>query len=269
MDTLEILTLDKEQLVMDNELLQVQMDDINATIKGNSSVKGEALVAEENIKLREALRRLHLQSTSDKSLYDTLNISNEKNSADLILLREYKGKTEEELSELRIAVDAATSYENLIEVLTEKDLEQSHKLSQLELTVRDLEEQQELSEELDQQQRQEIDLSRKKLDSASIQLSEKDTSIRSFELKAEELKKLNEKFRKNGEQLRAELDELRGQVSLSEAESQRALNRARASTASHAIQVKVDPNPNPSYALSMLSDLIVDLTSWTIICNVG
>jgi hypothetical protein len=27
MDTLEILTLDKEQLVMDNELLQAQIDD--------------------------------------------------------------------------------------------------------------------------------------------------------------------------------------------------------------------------------------------------
>jgi hypothetical protein len=53
MDTLEILTLDKEQLVMDNELLQVQMDDMSATLKGSSSSKGEALIAEENIKLRE------------------------------------------------------------------------------------------------------------------------------------------------------------------------------------------------------------------------
>lgn len=95
MDTLEILTLDKEQLVMDNELLQVQMDDMTAAVeKGSGGGKGEALMTEENIKLREALRRLHLQSTSDKTLLDSLNFSNEKNEVEVKLLRDYKVKAE-------------------------------------------------------------------------------------------------------------------------------------------------------------------------------
>lgn len=45
------------------------------------------------------------------------------------------------------------------------------------LPQRDLEEQQELSEELDQQQRSDLDTLRKRLDSANIQISERESII--------------------------------------------------------------------------------------------
>jgi hypothetical protein len=92
---------------------------------------------------------------------------------ELSSLRSYKQTAEEELIELRHQVDAAASYESLIESLTEKNLDLIHRSSELELTVRDLEEQQELTEELDQRQRQELDIARKQLDSANILALEK------------------------------------------------------------------------------------------------
>jgi hypothetical protein len=101
----------------------------------------------------------------------------EAHTKELSTLRSYKLTAEVELIELRQQVDAAASYESLIESLTEKNLDLSHRTSELELTVRDLEEQQELTEELDQRQRQEMDIARKQLDSANILALEKSKII--------------------------------------------------------------------------------------------
>ena len=90
----------------------------------------------ENAKLREALRRLHLQSKSDRSQLDELKEKEEKDSKELLFLREFKVRSELEFLELREAVDAASTYESMIESLTERNLEHSHKSAQLEITVR-------------------------------------------------------------------------------------------------------------------------------------
>lgn len=86
--------------------------------------------------MREALRRLHSQSTSDKSQLDALYQKQEKDEKELIFLRDFQVRTDAELLELREAVDAASSYESMIESLTEKNLEHSQRTLQLETTVR-------------------------------------------------------------------------------------------------------------------------------------
>ena len=91
---------------------------------------------EENTKLREALRRLHLQSQSDKNQLDELKEKQEEDCEELLFLREFKIRSELELLELREAVDAASTYESMIESLTERNLEYSQKSAQLETTVR-------------------------------------------------------------------------------------------------------------------------------------
>ena len=91
---------------------------------------------EENAKLREALRRLHLQSQSDKNQLDELKEKQEQDCKELLFLRELKIRSELELLELREAVDAASTYESMIESLTERNLEHSQKSAQLETTVR-------------------------------------------------------------------------------------------------------------------------------------
>ena len=54
----------------------------------------------------------------------------------IISLRDFQVRTDAELLELREAVDAASSYESMIESLTEKNLEHSQRTLQLETTVR-------------------------------------------------------------------------------------------------------------------------------------
>ena len=97
---------------------------------------GQSGLSEENTKLREALRRLHTQSTSDRSQLEILNKKQEEEERELIFLRDYQIRTESELTELRDAVDAASSYEFMIESLTEKNLKYSQVSAQLETTVR-------------------------------------------------------------------------------------------------------------------------------------
>ena len=223
MDNLEMLTLDKEQLVVDNEMLQAQLEDLTLSssqhavgnVTSNSNTVGtSADLADENAKLREALRRLHQQSTNDKSEWDTLKQQCNDDRLELETLRVFKSRADQEMTDLRQAVDAAGSYESIIESLTEKNLMLMQRTAELEVTVHDVEEQHELSEELDRQQRLELDILRRKLDSANINAAEKDSTIKGLENKLEEFKKINEKFRHSGEELRTELNELRGQGTL-------------------------------------------------------
>ena len=219
MDNLEMLTLDKEQLVVDNEMLQAQLDDLtmsspqNTTgnVASNSNTTGSVDLTDENAKLREALRRLHQQSTHDKTEWDTLKQQCHDDRLELEALRVFKSRADQEMSDLRQAVDATGSYETIIESLTEKNLMLMQRTAELEVTVHDVEEQHELSEELDRQQRMELDVLRRKLDSAHIHATEKENTIKGLENKVEEFKKINEKFRHSGEELRIELNELRGQ----------------------------------------------------------
>jgi hypothetical protein len=107
-------------------------------ISGNTSASaaGQSNIAEENSKLREALRRLHTQSTTDKSKLEMLTEKCEMDEQELITLREYQEHTAAEVLELREIVDSAASYEAMIESLTERNLELSQSAQQLESTVR-------------------------------------------------------------------------------------------------------------------------------------
>jgi DNA repair exonuclease SbcCD ATPase subunit len=102
----------------------------------SASAGGQSNIAEENSKLREALRRLHTQSTTDKSKLEMLMDKCENDEQELITLREYQEHTAAEVLELREIVDSAASYEAMIESLTERNLELSQSAQQLESTVR-------------------------------------------------------------------------------------------------------------------------------------
>ena len=61
---------------------------------------------------------------------------------------------QEEIDALREAVDAGAAYEEMIETLTDRNLELANRVQVLEGALRDMEQEQELSEELDAGQRQ-------------------------------------------------------------------------------------------------------------------
>lgn len=82
------------------------------------------------------MRRLHSQSTADKTKLEILTEKCDKDEQELLTLREYQDHTAAEVLELREIVDSAASYEAMIESLTERNLELSQSSQQLESTVR-------------------------------------------------------------------------------------------------------------------------------------
>ena len=104
---------------------------------GNAgSSPAQATLPEENSKLREALRRLHFQSTTDKSQLDALKLKSDNSEKELITLREYQTRTAIEILELQEAVDDAAAYETIVETLTEQNLELAQSKQELDTAVR-------------------------------------------------------------------------------------------------------------------------------------
>ena len=183
---LEALTLDKEQLSVDYELLeerylQVQIDLEEALLRaaaieggtdgsnatataggtetdgrsssGNISIQS---LKTENNRLREALRLLNASSTHDKALLSRLDTRLDSQEGELDALRAYKRQAEDDLFLLRQAVDASQSYEDMIERLSGDNSVLVDQMEECRRTIADLEEAQELNEEIDHAQRTEI-----------------------------------------------------------------------------------------------------------------
>ena len=184
---LEALTLDKEQLSVDYELLeerylQVQIDLEEALLRaaaiegGNGSLATATATTEgtekdgrsssgnisiqslqtENNRLREALRLLNASSTHDKALLSRLDTRLDTQEGELDALRAYKRQAEDDLFLLRQAVDASQSYEDMIERLSGDNSVLVDQMEECRRTIADLEEAQELNEEIDHAQRTEI-----------------------------------------------------------------------------------------------------------------
>lgn len=192
-ESVELLTLDKEQLALDKELLEEQLlqaqEEINAlkSLNKSSPVPTESpgdgaelqRVKDENFKLREALRRLNEIHEQDKQLVEEQKLEFEILSSELEELRAYKDKSTLEIEELKQSVDSMSSFEAMIEKLTSDNLDLSSSLSEAKQTIQELEDAIEVNEELDQQQRDQIESDRKTIDSLEV-------SVHNFELLLQE-----------------------------------------------------------------------------------
>jgi chromosome segregation ATPase len=218
-DTLEMVTLDKEQLQLEKEMLEEANRQLSADLEaaleaqimavasptaggGDSTLSVEKL-QEDNAKLREALKKLHLMSKEeterlkkqlsenavDKGEYEQLH-------DEVIELRGRVAVQDEQLHELQQSVDAASEYEGMIESLTDKNLELATIVSELQASVADFENEVELGEELDRQQRQEIERLRRDLDSAQVALNDIENRNKGIKDRLEDAKKIEEKFKK-------------------------------------------------------------------------
>lgn len=225
-DAVEMLTLDKEQFVIDLELseeknaqLANEVASLKAQIQAAASSDENATklisLTEENEKLREALRRLHATSISEreaakKDLDEALSAleAATASASEVDELRQYKINTEQQLNDLKQAVDAAASYEAMVEALTEKNLSLQQKVQVLESTVSDLEATAELNEELDASQREEITALRRAADSATVNALNADMERKAALARCDELTANMDKFRRATAALKEEKDSL-------------------------------------------------------------
>ncbi|KAG5261271.1 hypothetical protein AALO_G00301970 [Alosa alosa] len=134
---------------------------------------------EQNSRLKDALVRMRDLSASEKQEHVKLQKQMEKKNTELDTLRTHKDKLVEEMKhaeatidELKEQVDAALGAEEMVETLTERNLDLEEKVRELRETVSDLEAINEMNDELQENAREtELEL-REQLDLAGARVRE-------------------------------------------------------------------------------------------------
>ncbi|XP_056282936.1 dynactin subunit 1 isoform X2 [Pseudoliparis swirei] len=200
-DAIEMATLDKEMAEERAESLQLEVDSHKENVdelsmdleilkheieeKGSDGAASSYHVRqleEQNGRLKEALVRMRDLSSSEKQEHVKSQKQMEKKNAELDALRSQKEKLQEEMTlaertidELKEQVDAALGAEEMVEMLTERNLDLEEKVRETKETVTDLEAINEMNDELQENAREtELEL-REMLDlgTAKVRESEK------------------------------------------------------------------------------------------------
>ncbi|XP_062371712.1 dynactin subunit 1a isoform X2 [Sardina pilchardus] len=197
-DAIEMATLDKEmaeeraeslqaeveglkekvdELTMDLEILKHEIEEKGSD--GAASSYHVKQLEEQNSRLKDALVRMRDLSASEKQEHVKLQKQMEKKNTELDTLRTHKDKLLEEskhaeatIDELKEQVDAALGAEEMVETLTERNLDLEEKVRELRETVSDLESINEMNDELQENSREtELEL-REQLDLAGARVRE-------------------------------------------------------------------------------------------------
>eukprot|EP01031_Cornospumella_fuschlensis_P006546 gene6546-8139_t len=213
-DTVELLTLDKEQLMMDKDILEERVLNLEKQIEtlkasGGSQVSDAAAssalldsLKAENGKLKEALVILNENYKNDKELLEEEKLKALELSVQNDELLSFKAEAESQIEELKATVDSMSSFEDIIEKLTNENMELQTQVKDFKQTVAELEDAQEVNEELDFQQRKQIDMDKATIEtlnsaitSYQAQLNEKGNIILDLQRKLEQAKESNTKLR--------------------------------------------------------------------------
>jgi oligoendopeptidase F len=165
---------------------------------------------DQNNRLKEALRRLQaLHLTNEKNLQSVVT----KYEEELKTLQEEKNVLEgsheraeelqlqlevqqEEMRELAQQIDDTSVYADMVESLSTKNTELSAEVQRCQEIIHDLETTQEIQDELDQSQRQEIEMLRKGNDSLLIGIQTIETEKGELYRKISDYKLKNERLAK-------------------------------------------------------------------------
>ncbi|XP_059821899.1 dynactin subunit 1-like isoform X2 [Hypanus sabinus] len=197
-DAIEMATLDKEMAEERAESLQQEVDGLKERVdelttdleilKHEIEEKGTDGAAssyqlkqleEQNSRLKEALVRMRDLSASEKQEHTKLQKAMERKASELESLRQQRDRLEQELrqaestiDELKEQVDAALGAEEMVETLTDRNLDLEEKVRELRETVSDLEAINEMNDELQENAREtELEL-REQLDLGATRVRE-------------------------------------------------------------------------------------------------
>ncbi|KAL6106014.1 dctn1 [Pungitius sinensis] len=148
-----------EELTMDLEILKHEIEEKGSD--GAASSYHVKQLEEQNGRLKEALVRMRDLSSSEKQEHVKLQKQMEKKNVELDTLRGHKEKLQEEMAvaektidELKEQVDAALGAEEMVEMLTERNLDLEEKVREMRETVADLEAINEMNDELQENARE-------------------------------------------------------------------------------------------------------------------
>ncbi|VDN51511.1 unnamed protein product [Dracunculus medinensis] len=238
-EQLELVTLDKEMAEEKVEMLQAEIDAQKERIEelemeleilktemeqaGGNAVEGNSIqmkqMEQQNEKLREAL--VKMRDITNQSLLDKQEMSRETENlkeelAELVKLCEKLKKdaenTEQMNVELKEQVDAAMGSEQMIEKLTEKNLDMEEKIRALEESIEDFDAMRAMDEEILETQKEAEKELRQELDLAYGKISELQMQIKACGVQAEDTERTILKFRKKVVDLNEEIQEHKDQI---------------------------------------------------------
>ncbi|XP_030841615.1 dynactin subunit 1 isoform X2 [Strongylocentrotus purpuratus] len=241
-ETIEMATLDKEmaeekadtlqqevdtlkeqveELTLDLELLRSEIEE--GGTEGASASYQLKQLEQQNNRLKEALVKLRDLSNTEKQEHQRAQKDKEKLSQELKDIKAQKDSTNKALKdaentviELKEQVDAALGAEEMVESLTEKNLEMEEKFQELEATMADLEAMNDMNEELQENAREtEMEL-REELDMSKSQVSQYQIKINQFQENTHDHQETIAKFRQLTASLQEKNRELMNQTQSSE-----------------------------------------------------
>ncbi|XP_062852078.1 dynactin subunit 1 isoform X2 [Trichomycterus rosablanca] len=229
-DAIEMATLDKEMAEERAESLQLEVDALKEKVEeltmdleilkheieekgsdGAASSYHVKQLEEQNARLKEALVRMRDLSATEKQEHGKLQKQMEKKNFELETLRGQKENVQEELKmaertidELKEQVDAALGAEEMVETLTERNLDLEEKVRELKEAVTDLEAINEMNDELQENAREtELEL-REQLDLSAASVREAEKRVEAAQETVADYQQTIQKYR----ELTAHLQEL-------------------------------------------------------------
>ncbi|XP_078588227.1 dynactin subunit 1-like isoform X29 [Branchiostoma floridae x Branchiostoma japonicum] len=237
-ETIEIATLDKEMAEEKCEAQQLEVDQLRERLEeaqtdlellkneiATSGTEGAATsfqvkqMEEQNNRLRDALVKMRDLSQSEKQENQKLQKEIDKNNSQLKTLTQQKEKLSKEVEEaeatvdeLKEQVDAALGAEEMVEHLTERNLQQEERIQELEEQVGDLEAMHEMDEEMQESARDnEIEM-REEIDMANSKVREFQRKLEASQEMIADLQQTITKYRDLTTQLREKNEDLAEQT---------------------------------------------------------
>ncbi|XP_072177873.1 dynactin subunit 1-like isoform X1 [Diadema setosum] len=204
-ETIEMATLDKEMAEEKSDSLQQEVDTLKERVEeltldlellrseieeggteGASANYQLKQLEQQNGRLKEALVKLRDLSNTEKQEHQKAEKDKEKLTMELKDIKAQKDSTNKALKdaentiiELKEQVDAALGAEEMVETLTEKNLELEEKIVDIETTMADLEALNDMNEELQEnaretelELREELDMSKSQIAQYQLKLSQ-------------------------------------------------------------------------------------------------
>ncbi|XP_078668160.1 dynactin subunit 1-like isoform X32 [Branchiostoma floridae x Branchiostoma belcheri] len=237
-ETIEIATLDKEMAEEKCEAQQMEIDQLKEKLDeaqtdlellkneiATSGTEGAATsfqvkqMEEQNNRLRDALVKMRDLSQSEKQENQKLQKEIDKSNSQLKTLSQQKEKlskaveeAEATVDELKEQVDAALGAEEMVEHLTERNLQQEERIQELEEQVGDLEAMHEMDEEMQESARDnEIEM-REEIDMANSKVREFQRKLEASQEMIADLQQTINKYRDLTTQLREKNEDLAEQT---------------------------------------------------------
>ncbi|XP_052429415.1 dynactin subunit 1-like isoform X4 [Carassius gibelio] len=189
-----------EELTMDLEILKHEIEEKGSD--GAASSYHVKQLEEQNARLKEALVRMRDLSASEKQEHAKQQKLMEKKNFELDALRCQKENLQEEMKmaektvdELKEQVDAALGAEEMVEMLTERNLDLEEKVRELRETVTDLEAINEMNDELQENAREtELEL-REQLDLSAASVREVEKRVEAAQETVADYQQTIQKYR--------------------------------------------------------------------------